>query len=139
MERIKTLSFRGAKTLGKKLDAHRDEAFLSHKLATIKTDCELPVGLGDLDIAHPDREALTELYREMEFKAWLSDLLEGKDEGVNAAPAGESDAADEPEEESDKGPSTPWLFASFVALMLVMGACTVVFEPASKAGLGLSG
>ncbi|WPZ32632.1 sodium:calcium antiporter [Thalassobaculum sp. OXR-137] len=29
---------------------------------------------------------------------------------------------DEPEEESDKGPSTPWLFASFVALMLVMGA-----------------
>ena len=29
---------------------------------------------------------------------------------------------DEPEPESDEGPSTPWLFASFVALMLVMGA-----------------
>ncbi len=27
----------------------------------------------------------------------------------------------------------------FLALMLVMGACTVVFEPASKAGLGISG
>tara|TARA_B100000700_G_scaffold81744_1_gene91958 strand:- start:4130 stop:6928 length:2799 start_codon:yes stop_codon:yes gene_type:complete len=107
LERIKTLSFRGAKTLGKKLDAHRDEAFLSYKLATIKTDCELPVGLDDLDIAHPDREALTELYREMEFKAWLSDLLEGKDEGVNAAPAGESDAADEPEEESQDAPASP--------------------------------
>ena len=106
LERIKTLSFRGAKTLGKKLDAHRDEAFLSYKLATIKTDCELPVGLDDLDIAHPDREALTELYREMEFKAWLSDLLEGKDEGVSAAVAGESDAADEPEEEAQEAPAS---------------------------------
>ncbi|WP_092528473.1 DNA polymerase I [Onishia taeanensis] len=106
LERIKTLSFRGAKTLGKKLDAHRDEAFLSYKLATIKTDCELPVGLDDLDIAHPDREALTELYREMEFKAWLSDLLEGKDESISAAVAGESDAADEPEEEDQEAPAS---------------------------------
>ena len=106
LERIKTLSFRGAKTLGKKLDAHRDEAFLSYKLATIKTDCELPVGLDDLDIAHPDREALTELYREMEFKAWLSDLLEGKDESISAAVAGESDAADEPEEGDQEAPAS---------------------------------
>ena len=93
LERIKTLSFRGAKTLHKKLEAHRDEAFLSYKLATIKTDCELPAGLDDLDIAHPDREALAELYRELEFKAWLSDLLEGKDEAVDGKPASDGGSA----------------------------------------------
>nr|WP_298055508.1 DNA polymerase I [uncultured Halomonas sp.] len=89
LERVKTLSFRGAKTLPKKLEEHREQAFLSYQLATIKTDCELPVGLGDLDIAHPDREALVALYKEMEFRQWLSDLLEGKDEGVNDAKGGE--------------------------------------------------
>lgn len=88
LEKVKTLGFRGAKTLPKKLEEHRDQAFLSYQLATIKTDCELPVGLDDLDIAHPDREALLELYRRLEFRAWLSELLEGRDEGVDDAAGG---------------------------------------------------
>ncbi|MDI5890398.1 DNA polymerase I [Halomonas rhizosphaerae] len=88
LEKVKELGFRGAKTLPKKLEEHRDQAFLSYQLATIKTDCELPVGLDDLDIAHPDREALLELYRRLEFRAWLSELLEGKDEGVDDAANG---------------------------------------------------
>ncbi|WP_136066349.1 DNA polymerase I [Modicisalibacter radicis] len=88
LEAVRTLSFRGAKTLDKKLEANREQAFLSYQLATIKTDCELPVGLDDLDIAHPDREALTRLYRELEFKAWLGELLEGRDEGVDDVAGG---------------------------------------------------
>ncbi len=88
LERVKGLEFRGAKTLPKKLDEHRDQAFLSYQLATIKTDCDLPVGLDDLDIAHPDREALLELYREFEFRAWLSELLEGSDAGVDDVAGG---------------------------------------------------
>jgi len=88
LEKVKTLGFRGAKTLPKKLEEHRDQAFLSYQLATIKTDCELPVGLDDLDIAHPDREALLELYRRLEFKAWLAELLEGEDEGVDDVAGG---------------------------------------------------
>ncbi|QJQ94985.1 MULTISPECIES: DNA polymerase I [Halomonadaceae] len=88
LERVKTLDFRGAKTLAKKLDEHREQAFLSYQLATIKTDCELPVGLDDLGIAHPDRETLKRLYTELEFKAWLSELLAGKDEGVDDVPGG---------------------------------------------------
>ncbi|KGE78512.1 DNA polymerase I [Halomonas salina] len=96
LEKVKTLGFRGAKTLPKKLEEHRDQAFLSYELATIKTDCELPVGLDDLDIAHPDREALAELYRRLEFKAWLSELLEGKDKGIDDAASGEgSEAGDD--------------------------------------------
>ena len=89
LERVTTLSFRGAKTLPKKLEEHREQAFLSYQLATIKTDCDLPVGLDDLDIAHPDREALVELYKEMEFKQWLAELLEGNDQGVDDVQGGE--------------------------------------------------
>ncbi|MFP4262283.1 MAG: DNA polymerase I [Halomonas sp.] len=88
LEKVKTLGFRGAKTLPKKLAEHRDQAFLSYQLATIKTDCELQVGLDDLDIAHPDREALLELYRRLEFRAWLAELLEGRDEGVDDVAGG---------------------------------------------------
>ncbi|WP_290789579.1 DNA polymerase I [Halomonas sp.] len=88
LERVKTLDFRGAKTLPKKLEEHRDQAFLSYQLATIKTDCDLPVGLDDLDIAHPDRERLLELYREYEFRAWLGELLEGSDSGVDDVATG---------------------------------------------------
>ncbi|TDX29971.1 DNA polymerase I [Modicisalibacter xianhensis] len=99
LDKVTTLSIRGAKSLPKKLDEHREQAYLSYRLATIKTDCELPVGLGDLDIAHPDREALLELYRELEFKAWLSELLAGQDKGVDdvagGAPTGASQAAGE--------------------------------------------
>ncbi|KAE8439246.1 MULTISPECIES: DNA polymerase I [Halomonadaceae] len=96
LERVTTLGFRGAKTLPKKLEEHREQAFLSYQLATIKTDCDLPVGLDDLDIAHPDREALVELYKQMEFKQWLAELLEGNDEGVDDVAGGEpvSEAAD---------------------------------------------
>ena len=89
LERVTTLGFRGAKTLPKKLEEHREQAFLSYQLATIKTDCDLPVGLDDLDLAHPDREALVELYKQMEFKQWLAELLEGNDEGVDDVAGGE--------------------------------------------------
>ncbi|MFG6665871.1 DNA polymerase I [Halomonas sp. HNIBRBA4712] len=94
LEKVKTLSFRGAKTLPKKLEEHREQAYLSYKLATIKTDCELPVGLDDLEIAHPDREKLTELYQALEFKQWLAELLEGQDEGVDDVTGGEPVADD---------------------------------------------
>ncbi|MCB8888142.1 DNA polymerase I [Vreelandella malpeensis] len=98
LDRVKTLGFRGAKTLPKKLEEHREQAYLSYQLATIKTDCELPVGLDDLEIAHPDREKLTELYQALEFKQWLSELLDGRDEGVDDVKGGEpvADEAVEP-------------------------------------------
>jgi DNA polymerase I len=103
LERVATLGFRGAKSLPKKLEAHRDQAFLSYQLATIKTDCELPVGLDDLDIAHPDREALLALYRELEFKAWLAELLEGRDEGVDDVAGGKPAPASAAEATSGSG------------------------------------
>ncbi|MGP9797951.1 DNA polymerase I [Halomonas sp. 86] len=106
LERVKTLSFRGAKTLSKKLEEHREQAYLSYQLATIKVDCDLPVGLDNLDIAHPDREQLVALYKELEFRQWLAELLEGKDEGVDDVKGGEP-VPEDAEETSDAQSASP--------------------------------
>lgn len=74
LEQVAALGFRGAKTLPKKLAEFRDQAMLSYALATIKTDCALPVGINDLALPAPDTEALRALYQDLEFKAWLSEL-----------------------------------------------------------------
>ncbi|SJN09960.1 DNA polymerase I [Halomonas citrativorans] len=103
LERVKTLSFRGAKTLSQKLEEHREQAYLSYQLATIKVDCDLPVGLDNLDIAHPDREQLVSLYKELEFRQWLAELLEGKDEGVDDVKGGEP----VPEDTEEAGNAQP--------------------------------
>ncbi|WIX33342.1 DNA polymerase I [Salinicola sp. JS01] len=99
LERVTTLDFRGAKTLPKKLEANREQAFLSYRLATIKTDCELPVGLDELHLAEPDREALKALYTRLEFKNWLNELLDGKDEGVDDVASGSAVASDDVDED----------------------------------------
>ncbi|ALM53960.1 DNA polymerase I [Halomonas huangheensis] len=88
LDKVTTLSFRGAKTLPKKLEENRELAYLSYQLATIKTDCELDVGLDDLAIAEPDREALKELYKRLEFRNWLEELLKGQDKGVDDVAGG---------------------------------------------------
>jgi len=47
---------------------------LSKSLVTIKTDCELAVGLGELSRSDPDLEKLTELYTELELNQFLKRL-----------------------------------------------------------------
>ena len=79
LDKVAELSFRGAKTLGKKLEEHKEQAFLSYKLATIKLDCELSEDQDDLKLQAPDAEKLAETYRTLEFKGWLKELLGGKD------------------------------------------------------------
>ena len=47
---------------------------LSKKLVTIKTDCELPMSLNDLDRKAPDVEQLRVLYSELELNQFLQQL-----------------------------------------------------------------
>ncbi|QLF93605.1 DNA polymerase I [Pseudomonas sp. ABC1] len=75
LDQVATLSIRGAKSLAAKLEEHRDAAFLSYELATIKLDVPLDVQAEDLYPGEPQHEALIDLYRELEFKNWLDDLL----------------------------------------------------------------
>ncbi|WP_025132047.1 DNA polymerase I [Pseudomonas sp. PH1b] len=71
---VPSLPIRGAKTLPAKLEEHKEMAFLSYQLATIKVDVALDVGLDDLHLREPDRDKLMELYSLLEFKSWLDDL-----------------------------------------------------------------
>ncbi len=74
-EKVAGLSFRGAKSMPKKLIENEKEAKLSYELATIKTDVELDLGFDELNIETPDQAQLIELYKEMEFKRWLSEVI----------------------------------------------------------------
>ncbi|POA35148.1 MULTISPECIES: DNA polymerase I [unclassified Pseudomonas] len=71
---VPTLPIRGAKTLPAKLEEHKEMAFLSYQLATIKVDVPLDVGLDDLHLREPDREKLAELYTLLEFKSWFEEV-----------------------------------------------------------------
>ena len=73
LDEVAALTFRGAKTMASKLEEHRDLAYLSYRLATIKTDVEIKLGLADLHNAEPDQIALLDLYKEMEFKTWVEE------------------------------------------------------------------
>ncbi|MDD0999641.1 DNA polymerase I [Pseudomonas sp. TNT2022 ID1044] len=71
---VPTLPIRGAKTLPAKLEEHKEMAFLSYQLATIKVDVPLDIGLDDLKMGAEDPAKLYELYSLLEFKSWLNDL-----------------------------------------------------------------
>ncbi|MGC5701585.1 DNA polymerase I [Pseudomonas sp. NFXW11] len=93
---VPTLPIRGAKTLPAKLEEHKEMAFLSYQLATIKVDVALDVGLDDLHLREPDRDKLAELYSLLEFKSWFDDLQRDAKRvelGASEAPA----AAPQPE------------------------------------------
>jgi len=91
LDKVPTLAIRGAKSLPAKLEEHKDMAFLSYKLATIKVDVPLDIELDALHCGEPDRDALLALYTELEFKSWITDLQrEAKQEGAEIAPVVEA-------------------------------------------------
>lgn len=90
LSKVAELSFRGAKTMGAKLEQNREMAELSYKLATIKTDVELNVACDDLALRKADTEVLVDLFTRYEFKRWLADAEGGSwlgSNGKSAAPA----------------------------------------------------
>ena len=74
LDQVASLSFRGAKSMSKKLLEHKEAAYLSYELATIKTDVELPVTLDEIVMSEPDKTALKTLFQEYEFKTWVEEL-----------------------------------------------------------------
>jgi len=86
LEKVRTLSFRGAKNMPEKLIEHREMAYLSYRLATIKTDVELELGPESIQIAPVNNSKLRELFEELEFKSWVKDLgAENSLSAVNSA------------------------------------------------------
>jgi len=112
LDKVPTLAIRGAKTLPAKLEEHRDAAFLSYELATIKLDVPLDIEVDALVCGEPDREALLALYTEMEFKSWVADVQrDAAKAGAEIAPVEEPAAKVEPKYETilDQARFDAWL------------------------------
>ncbi len=77
LEKVAELEIRGAKSLAAKLEKDRDNAFLSYELATIKCDLQLDLQAEKLSQVAPATEKLLDLYKNLEFKAWAQELMEG--------------------------------------------------------------
>ncbi|WP_438437064.1 DNA polymerase I [Kluyvera sichuanensis] len=96
-EKIAGLTFRGAKTMAAKLEQNKDLAYLSYKLATIKTDVELELGCEQLIVAEPAADELLTLFKKYEFKRWITDVESGiwmQAKGTKPAAKPASKAAD---------------------------------------------
>ncbi|UPT54058.1 DNA polymerase I [Dickeya zeae] len=105
LDKIAGLTFRGAKTMAAKLEQHKDVAYLSYQLATIKTDVELELGCEQLTVNEPDVTELRELFARYEFKRWLVDVEDGKwlqggKKSPAAVPFVKPDTEDAPKEAS---------------------------------------
>jgi DNA polymerase I len=98
LEKVRTLSFRGAKNMPEKLIEHRDMAYLSYRLATIKTDVELELGPETIKISSPNNAKLRELFEELEFKAWVKEIsdIEISSAGVDEKTDRNNDYLDSP-------------------------------------------
>jgi DNA polymerase-1 len=77
-EKIAELSFRGAKTMAAKLEQNKEVAYLSYQLATIKTDVELELSCEQLEVQQPAAEELLGMFKQYEFKRWITDVEAGK-------------------------------------------------------------
>lgn len=75
LDKVAELPIRGAKTLAAKLLEHRDMAYLSYELATIKLDVPLELRFDQMQQGPVDHAALLELYAELEFKSWRDEVL----------------------------------------------------------------
>jgi len=95
LEKVRTLTFRGAKNMPEKLIEHRELAYLSYRLATIKTDVELELGPETIKLTSPDNEKLRELFEHLEFKSWVKDL------GGDSSPAAVNSAVVQSENDTN--------------------------------------
>ncbi|WP_185234181.1 DNA polymerase I [Teredinibacter franksiae] len=87
LEEIADLAFRGSKKMAAKLEENKDNAYLSYRLATIKTDVALEQAIDELKHQPADNEVLLKWFTELDFKGWL-DELEGEPAAVaEAGPA----------------------------------------------------
>ncbi|OSN11210.1 DNA polymerase I [Lonsdalea iberica] len=77
LDKIADLSFRGAKTMAAKLEQHKEVAYLSYQLATIKTDVELALSCEQLAVTEPQVDELSELFKHYEFRRWQIELESG--------------------------------------------------------------
>ena len=141
LDKVPTLPIRGAKSLPAKLEEHRDAAFMSYELATIKVDVPLDIEVDALVCGEPDREALQALYTEMEFKSWIADVQrDAVKVGEVIAPVEEPAAHVEPQYETifDQARFDVWLEKLRQAPMFAFDTETTSLDAQQAKLVGLS-
>ncbi len=99
---------RGASGLPKKLEQGRETAWLSRRLAEIRTDVELEFDLQSLPPFKPRPEEMLALFEELEFRGWFKELQaemrNSSGTAKNAAPQdSEARSATPPDADADPG------------------------------------
>jgi DNA polymerase-1 len=122
LDKVPELPIRGAKTLPAKLAEHKDMAYLSYALATIKLDVPLNIAIDSLHPGEMNVPALMELYAELEFKTWRDELLRS-----NPAPAVRAPVAAPADDLFALAPS-----ASAVAVAAPTAAAAAVETPVAE-------
>ncbi|SMG60426.1 DNA polymerase I [Cedecea sp. NFIX57] len=116
-EKIAELTFRGAKTMAAKLEQSKELAYLSYKLATIKTDVKLELGCEQLEVQQPAAEELLTLFKQYEFKRWITDVEAGKwMQAKGAKPAAQPQKAAEVEAEPEV-PASQLSYDNYVTVL----------------------
>ena len=107
LDDIAPLGFRGSKGMAKKLEENKEGAYLSYELATIKLDVELEQRPEELVKQDPNVDELIQMFGQMNFKRWLTEMLDGSDGKIvshetsaNRTTSSSSDSADDTEEET---------------------------------------
>jgi DNA polymerase-1 len=85
LDKIASLEFRGAKTMGAKMAQYEEQAMLSYELATIECELKLEYEPTTLNMGEMDKPALQTLFAEYEFKRWLAEVSDGSVTNANAA------------------------------------------------------
>jgi DNA polymerase I len=124
LDKVKELSFRGAKTMAAKLEEHKEAALLSRTLATIKCDVELPQSLAGLASEAADVDTLAALFDELEFRSWVAEL--GKTSGTFSGSVQKTTAVTALAESGQKSPG-----ADFPAVFNGPGDYEIVLDQAS--------
>ncbi len=89
--------------VGENLRANLDQLRLSYELVTIKLDVELELTVDQLCMSEPDIEKLKQLYSELEFKTWLSQILEKEFAGTQQDMLAADEDPDAPVQGNQKG------------------------------------
>jgi DNA polymerase-1 len=117
-EKIAGLAFRGAKTMAAKLEQNKEMAYLSYQLATIKTDVELELTCEQLHVQEPAADELLSLFKEYEFKRWITDVEAGKwMQAKGGKPAAKPTTAVEAIEEEAEEPATALSADNYVTIL----------------------
>jgi DNA polymerase-1 len=87
--------------VGESLRENIDQLPLSRDLTTIKCDVELEQKIADLSMREPDKKKLEQLYTDLEFKTWLSNLGAGGRSDSAGSTSSDVAVADETQIEAD--------------------------------------